>query len=151
MVSNIRINRTKEKFARFLGGIDEDGVEHKLVRDLKDLPTAQNRHLFAVKDKDSENPCWHFVRGEDAMGKIQEDYWDIVYIGKADQCSYKDAKGQVRYKNKMFVQYLIKQAQDLVNGQRRRDIRNGVMYEDAYYEKLLAEKKEDIASRTDKE
>lgn len=151
MVSSTRVNRTKEKFAHLLGGFDADGNEHRLVRDPKELPAAQNRHLFAVRNKDDENPAWHFVRGVDALAKIQEDYWEVVYIGKADECSYQDAKGKTRFKSKKYVEYLIKQAADLVEGQRKRDLRNDVIREDAYYEKLLSKSTEEIESKFDKE
>lgn len=151
MATASRIDRTKEKFAHLLGGIDADGTEHKLVRDPKDLPEAQNRHLFAVRHKDDEYPAWHFVRGFDAAAKIKEDYWEIVYIGKVSECSYKDSKGKVRFTNKKYVEYLIKQAADLVGGQKTRDLKTGTIYEDAHYERLLAEKVEDIESRLDKE
>jgi hypothetical protein len=151
MVSSARVNRTKEKFAHLLGGFDEEGQEHRLARDPKDVPAAQNRHLFAVRNKDDENPAWHFVRGVDALSKIQEDYWEIVYIGKADGCSYKTSEGEIRFKNKRYVQYLIKQVEDLVEGEKRRDLRNDVIREDSYYTDLLKQKKTDIESRLEKE
>lgn len=128
-----------QKFAHLIGGVDEEGNEHKLAPSESQREMKRARELFVVRDVEKENSMWEFVDGRRLIEFIMAGRYDIEYMGKKKDIL---ANGKVRQK-------MLEQVKQQVAGIRAGHEKSGVFETEEYYTSLLKERTEAVKKRFD--
>lgn len=132
-------NKVLQKYAHLIGGVDENGVDHKLGNTDQERQARRSKELFAVLDTEKEHPMWEFVTGERATDFIMSGRYEVEYLGKNRDLL---ANGKVKAKMK-------EQEKQHVAAMKAKHERQGLFNPPEYYESLLNTKLEALNKRFD--
>lgn len=124
----------KQKFAHIVGGEDEDGVFHRIDKDPEKARAKKKQHLFWVKHRDIPGASGHSVLGDTLMDYINEDKYEIEYLGKHEHWK----------SNKNLLKKVKEQIDDQEAAKKATDRSNGVFREDEFYKNRATERKKEV-------
>jgi cellobiose phosphorylase len=127
MRHNQRVMRLLSEYAPILGGVDSTGFNHPQDE------AKQKQHIFAIRNKDMEEPHWAFVLGHVVVSLIKDDFYEIEYLGLHKYCIPLTREAKTKEQKDMrkkILKYARRQDADIAYGKRMNDERQGIFTDD---------------------